>query len=82
MNRFLKDNEHIIRIVSNLILVTAFIVFITFSAMKVLERDKQHEINMIELKQEKEKQKELRIKSDLLYDEMLEYYKRLKEVSK
>lgn len=82
MNRFLKDNEHVIRIATNLILGAAFISFLTFSVMSVLERNKQHDARMIELNQEREKQRELRIKSELVYDEMLDYFEELKQISK
>lgn len=82
MNKLLEENEYIIRVAIYLIVLTVFVVGVTFSVSNTLERNRQHDNNMTEIKQEQKKQQDLRIKQEILYDEMLDHYKQIKENNK
>lgn len=82
LNKLLEENEYIIRVAIYLIVLTVFVVGVTFSVSNTLERNRQHDNNMTEIKQEQKKQQDLRIKQEILYDEMLDHYKQIKENNK
>ncbi|MGG0667866.1 hypothetical protein ABE073_04970 [Lederbergia citrisecunda] len=82
MNKFFKENEYTFKATINLLILTIIVATSTFFIMNTLERTKQHNMNMAELKQENEKQQDLRIKQELLHDEMLNYYYELKKLNK
>lgn len=77
MNKYFKENEYVYRVCISLIILIIFVTVSTFSVVNTLERNKQHDADMIELNQEAKKQQDLRIKQEILYDEMLNYYNQM-----
>ncbi|MEK4025314.1 hypothetical protein [Sporosarcina sp. FSL W7-1283] len=82
MNKYFKENEYVYRVCISLAILILFVAVSTFSVFNTLERNRQHDANIIELNQEAKKQQDLRIKQETLYDEMLDYYKQLKVTNK
>lgn len=78
LNKYFKANEHVVKVSTSLIILIIFVVISTFSVVNTLQRNKQYDADVMELRQESKKQQDLRIKQEMLYDEMLDYYNQLK----